>query len=61
MRLLRVRSVEQFGRRPGERGDRSEVEPVVSVGYHRDARRTCIGVDDDVFDFVSCARELAVE
>lgn len=56
-----VRGVEQFGCGSRQRGDRIEIETFVTVGYHRDARRTCTGVDDDVLDFVPCARELAVE
>ena len=56
-----VDTVQQLGCRAGQLGDRIEIQAVVTVGYHGDARRTYRGVDDHVFDFVACARELTVE
>ena len=56
-----VDAVQQIGRRPGQRGDRVEIQGLVAIGDHGDARRTGCAVDDHVFDFITCTREFAVE
>ena len=59
--MRRIHTVQQFGCGPRQRCDRIKIEGLVAVGYHGDAGRTRAGVDDDVFDFITRARELAVE
>jgi hypothetical protein len=56
-----LESVELFGGRAGQARDGVQVERAVAVDDHGDARWARPAVDDDVFDLVAGARELAVE